>query len=43
MNKSSQRNKTGKILFLTHFLYVDDVLLFGDGTWRYANKIKEIP
>ena len=29
-------------LCLSHFLFVDDVFLFNDGTIREANKIQEI-
>jgi hypothetical protein len=29
-------------MYLTQFIFVDDVLLFCDGSWRDANKLKEI-
>ena len=34
--------KLGKSLFLTHLFFVEDVLLFCDGSRRDASKLKEI-
>lgn len=34
--------KMGGILFLSHLLFVDDILLFCDGSIRDAMKLKEL-
>lgn len=34
--------KVRKIFFSTHLLFVDDLLLFCDGSWRDANELKYI-